>query len=421
MLVILSILLFLNIFLCFCFYFVKKEKSFLEKNNYSLANEKEKIEEDRKNLIKERESLIIENTKNAEKIKNLEEKIEKETENFKNIAADVLEKNQEKLFSGNQKSLNITLSPLKEEIEKLKNQIANNYLENEKSRTSLKDYIKQIQNSNESLKKEANNLVEALNGNKKLQGIWGELQLENILAISGLKDKIDYEMQKNFDEDNEKKIPDCIINIPGNKKLIIDSKVTLNSYQKYFNAKNNDEKQLYLKSYIENIQKHINNLSSKEYYKIGKLQTIDFVIMFIPIDYAFSVILEYNEKIFDYAFKNNIIMASPSTLIALCKTISFLWKEDTLNKSREEIIKIAEKMYNKFRLFTEDMKNIGKNLDICQNAYDSAMNKLLQSNKRGETLIGLADNLKNLGIRTKETISLQEKIVSESIDENIKK
>jgi len=397
-----------SIFLGFCFYFTKRDKKILDE-------EKSKLEKENKYLTEEKEKLNIENILNKEKIKNLEEKIEKETENFKNIASNILETNQEKLFIGNQRNLNIILTPLKEEIEKLKKQIIDTHLENEKSRTSLNEYIKRIQDSNENLKKEADNLVDALNGNKKLQGIWGEMQLENILSISGLTNKIDYEMQKNFDSDG-KRIPDCIINIPGNRQIIIDSKVTLNSYQKYFNASDNEEKKNYLKSYIENIQNHILDLSSKEYYKIEKLQTIDFVIMFIPIDYAFSIILENNVNIFDYARKKNIIMASPSTLIVLCKTISFLWKEDTLNKSREEIIRIAEKMYDKFFLFTEDMKNIGKYLDNCQDKYNSAMNRLTSSNKRGETLIGLADNLKNLGISPKNNISFQEKLISEDVD-----
>lgn len=411
----------IDIFLFFCFYFVKKEKKKLEENYNDLKHAKIEIENENKVLVEEKENFRVENIVNKEKIKNLEEKIEKESENFKNIASNILEKNQEKLLIGNQNSLNIIVAPLREEIEKLKKQILDTHLENEKSRTSLKDSIRQMQDSSESLKKEANNLVDAINGNKKLQGIWGEMQLENILAMSGLKNKIDYEIQKTFiDGSDGKKIPDCVINIPGNKQIIIDSKVTLNSYQKYFNAKNNEEKENYLKSYIENIQRHIANLSSKEYYKIEKLETIDFVIMFIPIDYAFSIILENDVKIFDYAFKNNIVMASPSTLIALCKTISFLWKEDTLNKSREEIVKIAEKMYNKFYLFIEDMKCIGKYLDNCQDKYNSAMNKLTQSSKKGETLVGLADNLKKLGISSKESISLQEKLVSEYMNENIK-
>jgi DNA recombination protein RmuC len=317
---------------------------------------------------------------------------------FENIANRLLEEKSVKFTQQNQVQLNSILEPLKEKIRDFEEKVERNYLENTKQRISLTEEIKHLRDLNVQLSQDANQLVSALKGDNKFQGDWGEFQLEVLLEKAGLEKGIHFLTQSSYqDETGRQKRPDFIINLPEQKNLIIDSKVSLKAYEAYFNCEDEAEQKTYLKSHLDSLRSHVRDLSSKNYQRLYQINSPDYLLMFIPVEPALSVALQNDKSLFLDALERNIVMVTSSTLLATMRTVSYIWKQDKQKKSVMEIAKQSGLLYDKFVGFVNDLQEIGKKLDDARGAYDGAMNKLHTSKKYGDTILGRAKRIKELG------------------------
>ena len=267
---------------------------------------------------------------------------------------------------------------------------------------SLKEQLHYLQNQNLRISQEAENLTKALKGDTKIQGNWGELVLERVLEKSGLEKGREYFIQERLcSEDGKRYIPDVIIYLPDNKKMIIDSKVSLIAYERYINNDNEEEKKLHLKDHINSIKKHVNQLSSKNYQGLHAENSLDFILLFIPIETAFSLALNYESSLYNKAFEENIVIVTPSTLLATLKTIDSMWNNQKQQRNAYEIAKTAGNLYDKFEGFLQDLLRIGKKMDEAKNEYGNAMNKLVEG--RGN-IVSQIHNLKKMGAKAKKTL-----------------
>ncbi len=366
-------------------------------------------------IIKENEinelnrKLSISNTK----ILNLEERIIlndnliKDTQNkfkieFQNMANEILEKNSVKITEQNKTNLGLILKPFKEKIEDFKKNIEIKSKNDNDYRIALTEQIKMLNDANIKISNDANNLANALKGDSKIQGDWGELQLEVLLEKNGLIKGIHFIMQKSIkDFEGKDKRPDCIVNLPDKKNLIIDSKVSLKSYEKYINSNDQNEKKIFSEKHLLSIKNHIKELSEKNYTNLYNINTPDYVLMFIPIETALSSAVKENKNIFNYAFDKNIVLMTPSTLIATLRTISFIWRNENQKQNALKIATEAGRLYDKFVGFKTDLNSIEINIDRIKKSYDAAYNKL--DGKGG--LISKTEILKKLGAKTNKSLS----------------
>jgi DNA recombination protein RmuC len=317
---------------------------------------------------------------------------------FENIANRLLEEKSQKFTHQNQTQLTAILDPLKEKIKDFEQKVERNYMENSKERVSLKEEIKHLRDLNMQLSQDANQLVNALKGDNKMQGDWGEFQLEVLLEKSGLEKGVHFQTQLSFkDEAGFQKRPDFIINLPSNKHLIIDSKVSLKAYEAYFNTEDKAEKAVFMKAHLDSLRGHIRDLSSKNYTRLYQINSPDYLLMFVPIEPALLAALQEDNSIFLDALDRNIVLVTSSTLLATMRTVSYIWKQEKQKRSVLEIARQSGLLYDKFVGFVNDLKTIGKKLDEARGSYDGAMNKLQNSPKYGDTLIGRAKRIKELG------------------------
>ena len=252
------------------------------------------------------------------------------------------------------------------------------------------------------MSEDAQNLVKALKGDTKIQGDWGELQLEKILERSGLKKGIEYSVQESFTtEDGKRRRPDVLINLPEEKKIVVDSKVSLVHYERHVSADEKDDQAAQLKLFIQSVKNHIKDLHDKQYHELTGEGQLDFVLMFIPIEPAFSLAIQYGENLYIDAYDKNIIIVSPSTLLATLRTIASIWKQEYQTRNVMEIAQESGKLYDKFVGFVEDLIDVGKRMDSAKNSYDGAMNKL--STGTGN-LVKRAEHIKNLGAKASKKL-----------------
>ena len=363
--------------------------------------------------VKETQVLNLEDRFNTYKTESVDLQKRAQTE-FENIANKLLEENGQKFSLQNQQQLTHILFPLKEKIKEFEQGVDKRFLEETRDRISLKKEIEQLRDLNMQLSQDANNLVSALKGESKTQGDWGEFQLEMLLEKSGLTNGIHFDTQKNFkDEDGRDKRPDFIINLPEDKHLVIDSKVSLTAYEKYFNAEKEEKREKHLKNHIESIRQHIKDLNSKNYQRLYQINSPDYLLMFIPIEPAFTVAVEKDPRLFLDALDKNIVIVTTSTLLATMRTVSYIWKQEKQKNSVIEIARQSGMLYDKFVNFVDDLKGVGLRIDNAKNSYDNAMNKLVDSKKFGDTLVGRAEKIRELGAKTnkrlpKEMTALQE-------------
>ena len=310
----------------------------------------------------------------------------------------VLEEKSNTFKNANKTELDIILGPLKTKIEEFEKQIVEDRKEEIKDITSLKSEIKNLAELNNQLSEDANKLVSALKSDNKIQGNWGEDRLKMIIENEGLERQIDYTKQDVFksDEYETNKQPDYIIKLPENKCLIIDSKVSLKSYVDYFNSSDIAEKTLHLKKHIESVKNHIDGLSSKEYQNINGINTTDYVLLFMPIENAYTLIMNENPDMFNYALNKKIIILTPTTLVVTLKIVKLLWQKEQRVENIEKVFKLCGGLYDKFVGFANDMLEIKKRIRDADNAYDAAMNKLKDGKKRGDTIIGRIENIRKL-------------------------
>ncbi len=370
--------------------------------------------------VHEKEQTIIELNKiisaREQQVFHLEERLEEgliETQRlqerskieFENLANRILAENSQKFSHQNNVQIQHILSPLREKIQEFESSIQQKYMDETKERISLKKELEQLKLLNLQLSEDASNLVDALKGDSKTQGDWGELQLSTLLEKSGLTDGIHFSSQASYrDENGQLKRPDFIINLPDGKHLIIDSKVSLKAYEQYFNASDKRQKQTFLNLHIESIKNHIRDLASKNYTQLYQINTPDYLLMFIPIEPAFSVALQKSSSLYTDALERNVVLVTTSTLLATMRTVSFIWKQEKQKRNVLEIARQSGLLYDKFCGFIEDMRSIGLKLDDAQGAYSAAMNKLNDSRKYGDTLIGRAQRIKELGAKTNKSL-----------------
>ncbi len=324
---------------------------------------------------------------------------------FENTANRLFEEKSQKFTLQNQKQLQDVLAPLKEKIHDFENGIEKRFLEETKDRVSLKKEIEHLRSLNQQLSHDANRLVDALKGDSKTQGDWGEVQLEMLLEKAGLSKDIHYVTQNSFkDVEGKDKRPDFIINLPEQKHLIIDSKVSLKAYERYIHASNQAEQAKYLKAHTDSLRNHIKDLHSKNYQHLYQINSPDYLLLFIPIEPAFALALQGESRIFLDALDKNIVIVTTSTLLATMRTVNYIWKQEKQKKSVLEIARQSGLLYDKFCGFVEDLQSIGQRIDAARNAYDSAMNKLTDSRKFGDTLIGRAERIKELGAKASKEL-----------------
>lgn len=336
------------------------------------------------------------------------------TEQFENLANRIFDNSGKKIEQQNQQSLNHLLTPLKEQLAGFKKQVQDSFGEEAKERHTLTFEIRNLQKLNDQMAKEAINLTNALKGNNKTQGNWGEVILNRILENSGLREGNEYELQVSLTNDSKQRMqPDVIVHLPQGNDVIIDSKMTLVAYERYFNSDGEHEKTKAMSEHLIAVRNHIKQLSQKDYHKLNGIKSLDYILMFIPVEPAFLAAIDQDPSLINDALKQNIMIVSPTTLLVALRTISNLWRYEYQNRNAEIIADRASKLYDKVRGFIEDMEILGVSLDKAQQTYHSSMNKL--SKGRGN-LIGQIEQFRNMGIEVKKPIKTE---ISESALEEL--
>ncbi|MGK7391338.1 MAG: DNA recombination protein RmuC [Candidatus Cyclobacteriaceae bacterium M2_1C_046] len=391
-----------------------------EKNN--LLNEQ--LQEIKEQLSIERQQVIQLNNQLASReadFRNLNEKLQEQKSQvnelqqkfsieFKNLANEIFEEKSKKFTDQNKSNLTELLNPLKEKIIDFEKKVEQNSKESLEQSASLKEQLKNLRELNQQMSKEAENLTRALKGDSKAQGNWGEFILESILEKSGLEKGREYLVQESFtDESGRRFQPDVIINLPESKNLIIDSKVSLIAYERFVSAATNEEQTTQLKTHIQSIRTHLKQLDRKKYHSLYGVDGLDFVLMFIPIEPAFSLAVQHDGELFNDAYQQNIVIVSPSTLIATLRTIANIWKNEYQNRNALEIARQSGSLYDKFTAFTEDLIKVGKNIQQTQGSYQDAMNKLVDGK---DNLIRKTERLRELGAKTSK--SIDQKLIDRS-------
>lgn len=397
------------------------------KSNSDLENSTLKINELSQNIAKEKEinlnqsdlmndlkaefaKVSAENTflkAQKEETKRIQEE---GTLQFENLANKILEEKSEKFTLTNKQNLDTLLKPLGENLESFKKRVNEVYENEARERHSLNSTIKLMLEQTTKVSQEANNLANALKGQTKTQGDWGEMILERILEDSGLtKDREYFKQQTIKNEDGDSLRPDFTLKLPGNQLVIIDSKVSLNAYEKMNSSESTEEKAQLITLHIGSIKRHIDDLSRKRYDHIS--ESLDFTIMFIPIEPAFLVAVQHDQNLWNYAYSRHVILVSPTNLIAFLKLISDLWKRDNLSQNALKISEAGAKLYDKLVGFVDNLEKVGKNIDLAQKSYTDAFAQLYTG--RGN-LIKRAEDLKNMGLQNKINKSLPQNMIDTS-------
>jgi DNA recombination protein RmuC len=321
---------------------------------------------------------------------------------FENVAEKLLKEKSKEFIDINRNNLDMILNPLKENLKAFEDKVEKVYNMEAAERNTLKGVITQLMDLNKQISDEAQNLTKALKGDNKKQGNWGEVILERVLERSGLVRDQEYRIQAAMQTtDGTRYQPDVIIDLPDEKHLVIDSKVSLIAYERLVNADTEEDRKLFAKAHIESIRNHIGGLSSKKYHDLYKINSPDFVLLFVPIESSFSIAVQLDGELFNYAWDKKVVIVSPSTLLATLRTIASMWKQERQNRNVLEIARLSGDMYDKFVGFLGDMDSIGKNITYTQNAYNSAINKL--SDGRGN-LTTTAEKIKKLGAKADKQI-----------------
>ncbi|MGB3224419.1 MAG: DNA recombination protein RmuC [Desulforhopalus sp.] len=349
-------------------------------------------------------TTLLENERKhaAEKLQLLEDAREELRLQFTGLAQQIFDEKSARFSELNRDKLEAILQPFNSHLTALKQEINEIYRHDSRERFSLKNEIIQLRDLNQQVNQEAINLTRALKSDTKIQGNWGELVLERVLERSGLRRGIEFETQGGFrDNSNRLLKPDVLVHLPEGRDIIIDSKVSLISWEKFVNSDDEGQRAIHLAGLIKAIRDHITILSQKNYPELNGIHSLDFVLMFMPIEAAFSTVFQQDENLFGEALAKNIIIVTPTTLLATLRTVENIWQFEHQSKNSLEIARRAGIMYDKFRGFLEEMEKIGKQLSTCHSTYDNALLKLTQG--RGN-LIAQAEQLKELGIQVKKDI-----------------
>lgn len=335
--------------------------------------------------------------------KNEVEQLQKKfSEQFEGIANRLFIENSQRIQDQHREKLDTVLNPLKEKIEKFEKKVEETHRESIRENQSLKEQITTLQKLNMSIGEDAKNLTSALKGQTKTQGNWGEFILEKVLERSGLVRGREYEIQVSLTtEDGKRYQPDVIINLPEGKHIVIDAKVSLKAYEEYYNTEDETRRQQLLDEHLRSMRNHIKELSSKNYQNIYSLKSLDFVLLFVPVEPAFTTAVERDINLFNDAFEKNIIIVSTSTLLATLRTIANIWRQEYTNKNAIEIARQTGDLYDKFVSFTDDLIKIGKTIDSSKELYTEAMKKLATGNGN---VVKRVEKIRELGIKTTKNL-----------------
>jgi DNA recombination protein RmuC len=385
-----------------------------KEQNQRIQNEKETIRVERERLavaLSRKESdydyLLVRQQEQKEEFADLQAKFTKE---FENLANKIFEEKSTKFTAQNKENMDQLLNPLQQKIQNFEKKVEDSHKETLVNNVTLREQIINLTSLNEKMSQEAINLTKALKGDSKMQGNWGELILERVLEKSGLEKDREYFVQlAHTDPQGNRVFPDVVIQLPDGKKMIVDSKVSLTAYEKYANEDDTTLKATYLKEHVNSIRRHVEQLGDKNYHDLYQIESPDFVLLFIPIEPAFAAALNEDTTLYNKAFEKNIVIVTPSTLLATLRTIDSMWTNQKQQENAFEIARQAGALYDKFEGFVTDLIRIGKKIDESKSEYDGAMNKL----KEGKgNLITSVEKLKKMGAKAKK--SLPEQLLKES-------
>ncbi len=395
-------------------------QSQLDSLRQQMSNDRQSFEKqlqaatvEKENIRTEKDSLAIQLTKSEVDFENLRERNleqkqeveklqEKFTKEFENLANKILEEKTSKFTQQNKENLQNILSPLQDKIQLFEKKVEDTHKESIDYHAALRQQIVGLKEMNEQMSKETLNLTKALKGDSKMQGNWGELVLERVLEKSGLeKDREYYVQQSHTNEDGQRVFPDVVINLPDGKKMVVDSKVSLTGYEKYINEEDEALKNTYLKEHVNSIRRHVDQLGEKNYHDLYQIESPDFVLLFIPIEPAFAIALNEDTALYNKAFERNIVIVTPSTLLATLRTIDSMWANQKQQENAFEIARQAGALYDKFHGLLADLISVGKKIDDAKVGYSDAMNKLADG--KGN-LITSVEKLKKMGAKAKKSL-----------------
>jgi len=342
-----------------------------------------------------------------------EELREKFTKEFENLANKILEEKSNKFTEQNRENMKNILSPLQEKIHLFEKKVEDTHKESIDYHAALRQQIVGLQTMNENMSRETLNLTRALKGDTKMQGNWGELVLERVLEKSGLEKGREYYVQQSHAlEDGGRVLPDVVINLPDGKKMIVDSKVSLIAYERYINAEDDPLKLVYLKDHVNSIKRHVDQLGDKNYHDLYKIESPDFVLLFIPMEPAFALALNEDATLYSKAFERNIVIVTPTTLLATLRTIDSMWTNQKQQENAYEIARQAGALYDKFEGLIGDLTKVGNKMKDAQGEYQNAMGKLFDG--RGNIITSI-EKLKKMGAKAKK--SLPESILNRALQQ----
>ncbi len=372
---------------------------------------------DIKNQLTEKESALYElhgqlasktsdnrnmEEKLAQQKKDIEQLQERFSLEFKNLANEILEEKTKKFTEQNRTNLDQLLKPLGEKIKDFQKKVEETYDKEAQQRFSLKEEVKRLAELNQQVSKEASNLTRALKGESKTQGNWGEMILESILEKSGLVKNREYFIQQSFTDERGKRLqPDVVVSYPGERSIVIDSKVSLTAYEKYIASDSQEQQEKELKNHIQSIKNHIIDLGSKNYQDIYLLHSLDFVMMFLPVEPAYYLAIQQEPELWNFAYERRILLISPTNLIAALKMVESMWRQEYQSNNARLIAQKSGEMYDKFVGLISDLTDVGNKLKSTQKSYEDAMNKLTTG--KGN-LVKRAEDLKELGLKTRKEI-----------------
>ncbi|MCK5764327.1 MAG: DNA recombination protein RmuC [Bacteroidales bacterium] len=375
----------------------------------SLGSAEKNLEEERNKVSELSRKLAIAGEKERsmqEKYEHYQKEVDKLQEKFKlefeNIASKILKQNTLDFSVSNQKSINEVINPLRQKIEEFEKTVSETYQKGLKDQVDLKAEIKNLHELNTRLSEEANNLTRALKSDSKKQGNWGEMVLERLLERSGLTKGEEYLVQESYRNDKGEMIrPDVIIRLPENKHIIIDSKVSLKAYEAFIGAETEEQKTKFVKAHVESVREHVKELAGKSYQLTEKLDTPDFVLLFMPLESAFSLAIQEQSDLFSFAWERKIVIVSPTTLLATLMTVGSIWKHEKQTRNALEIARQGGRLYDKFVSFLGDLENLGRQIDRVQATYHEAHKKL---GSGAGNIIGKVKILQELGAKTSKEI-----------------
>lgn len=348
----------------------------------------------------------------AEKLQLQQEAEQRLSQQFENLANRIFEQNSGNFRELNQNSLDLLLTPLKEQLEGFRRQVGETHAQETAQRHSLKFELERLAELNARMTEEAAALTRALKGDSKQQGNWGEVVLARILSECGLREGHEYHTQVNIEVDKGKRYqPDVIVHLPQDKDIIIDAKVSLTAYERWYNSDDELEKAVALKEHVASVRNHIRELGRKDYQQLPGVRTLDYVLMFVAVEPAFLTAVEADPSLVRFGLDNNILLVSPTNLMVALRTIENLWRYERQNQNARQIAERAGRLYEKLRLFVEEMQQLGGSLHRAQESYDKAMGRLV--NGRGN-LIAQVERFRELGVEVTKT--LPEPLVNRALE-----